>query len=86
MLQISGAPYLHFRCGRQSAFSLASHSSLRPYTQSSVLVWWLAFDQAGLSSLLTSASLGTLMVLLLKEIVIGFTDNPELVVATVVIF
>jgi len=37
---------------------LASHNSLPPYTQSSVLAWWLAFGQAGLSSLLTSASLG----------------------------
>jgi hypothetical protein len=37
---------------------LASHNSLPPYTQSSVLAWWLAFGQAGLSSLLTSAYLG----------------------------
>jgi hypothetical protein len=28
---------------------LASHSSLPPYAQSSVLAWWLAFGQAGLS-------------------------------------
>jgi hypothetical protein len=35
---------------------LASHSSLPLYVQSSVLVCWLSFDQAGLSSLPTSAS------------------------------
>ena len=52
-----GAQYLHFRCGRQTAFPLAPHNSLPPYTQSSVLAWWLTFSQAGLSSLLTSAFL-----------------------------
>ncbi len=56
-----GAQYLHLRYGRQSAVPLASHNSLPPYTQSSVLAWWLTFDQAGLSSLLTSASLALLM-------------------------
>jgi hypothetical protein len=48
--KIFGAQYLHLRYGRSSAILLASYNSLPPYTQHSVLVWWLAFDQAGLSS------------------------------------
>ncbi|NIA07846.1 MAG: hypothetical protein GWP14_09495 [Actinobacteria bacterium] len=56
-----GAQYLHFRYGRQSAFPLASHDSLPPHTQSSVLARWLVFGQAGLSSLLTSAFLALLI-------------------------
>lgn len=68
-----GAEYFHFRCGRQSAFPLASRSSLSHYAQSSVLVWWLAFDQAGLSSLLTSTFLALLIVLSPKNS--GFFDR-----------
>jgi hypothetical protein len=45
-----GAQYLHLRYGRLSAILMASHNLLPPYTQRSVLTWWLAFDQAGLSS------------------------------------
>ncbi len=56
-----GAQYLHLRCGRQTAVPLASYDSLPPHTQSSVPVWWLAFDRAGLSSWFTSALLGALM-------------------------
>ena len=48
--------YLHLCYGRQLAVPLASHCLLPPYVQSSVLACWLSFDQAGLSSLPTSAS------------------------------
>ena len=55
-----GAQYLHLRCGRQTAFPLASHAvRCRPHAQSSVLAWWLTFGQAGLSSLLMPAFPGT---------------------------
>ena len=36
-----GAQYLHLRYGRLSAILLASYNSLPPYTQHSVLAWWL---------------------------------------------
>ena len=45
-----GAQYLHLRYGRSSAIPLASRNSLPPYAQSSVLTWWLAFGQVGLSN------------------------------------
>jgi len=45
-----GAQYLHLRYGRSSAFPLASRDSLPPHAQSSVLAWWLAFGQVGLSN------------------------------------
>ena len=66
-----GAQYLHLRYGRLPAIPLASHNSLPPYTQSSVLAWWLTFGQAGLSSLLPSASLGALI---FASILQGFGD------------
>ena len=45
-----GAQYLHLRYGRSSAIPLASRDSLPPHAQSSVLAWWLAFGQVGLSN------------------------------------
>jgi hypothetical protein len=45
-----GAQYLHLRYGRSSAFPLAPRDSLPPHAQSSVLAWWLAFGQVGLSN------------------------------------
>jgi hypothetical protein len=65
--------YLHFRYGRQFAIPLASHSLLPPYVQSSVLVCWLSFDQAGLTSLFTSAFLALLIFLSPKNR--GFFDR-----------
>ena len=74
--------YLHFRYGRQFAFPLASHSLLPPYVQSSVLVCWLSFDQAGLSSLPTSASWRTYnQNTTLQPVICKFCKNSRLVSA-----
>jgi len=43
---------------------MASHNSLPSYTHGSVPCWWLTFARAGLSSLLTLAYLGALIIIL----------------------
>ena len=68
-----GAQYLHLRYGRSSAIPLASRNSLPPYVQSSVLAWWLAFGQAGLSGWSASAYLGTLMAIFLSSVVLSIS-------------